>query len=85
MTTKRPTPIAASATIALDAHEIDLLIDALDSHVYWELSDREFRSSGYVLDPGAFDAEDGESITRSRALAERLEQERRALTAQTRA
>jgi hypothetical protein len=83
MATASPDPTPARATLSLDVHELELLIDALDSHMYWELSDRDFRSSGYVLDPGAHDAEQVNAIDRSRALSERLDRERVALAALT--
>jgi hypothetical protein len=79
MPTTAPTSGASSALLALDTRDLDLLTDALDSHVYWELSDREYRSGGSVHGPGAFDAENVELIARARALADRLARQRQTL------
>jgi hypothetical protein len=38
-------------TLTLTTDEVDLLIDALDSHQYWQLSDTSRRNSGYVMEP----------------------------------
>ena len=35
----------------LSPQELGLLIEALDSHQYWQLSDETRRNSGYVLEP----------------------------------
>jgi hypothetical protein len=37
--------------VDLTPEEIDLLIEALDSHQYWQLSEPSQRSSGYVMEP----------------------------------
>lgn len=39
-------------TIELNAAEVELLVEALDSHERWQLSDPCWRSSGYVILPG---------------------------------
>jgi len=33
------------------------LIEAIDSHIYWQLSDAGFRNDGAVIDPGSHDPE----------------------------
>lgn len=42
----------ARVTVELTPDEVDLLIEALDSHEYWQLSDPTWRNSGYVIVPG---------------------------------
>lgn len=37
------------ATVALTARELNLIESALDSHVYWQLSDEDNRNDGYVV------------------------------------
>lgn len=61
-------------TINLTDDELDLLREALDSHKYWELSDKGYRSSGYVLEPGSEDPEAVASIAACDALVAKLAQ-----------
>lgn len=37
--------------VELSAEDIGRLTEALDSHVYWQLSPAERRRDGYVMDP----------------------------------
>jgi hypothetical protein len=60
-------------TLTLTQAEAALLVTALDSHVYWQLSDPAYRSSGYVYDPGADDEEAAAEIAEAEALARRIE------------
>jgi len=60
-------------TIQLSQDEIALLLEALDSHEYWQLSDEHYRASGYVQEPGTDDPEKLEALKATRALVERLE------------
>ena len=39
--------------VHLSPDEITLLIDALDSHEYWQLSEPEERNNGYSIEDGA--------------------------------
>jgi hypothetical protein len=59
----------AAISVDLDAGELSLLIDALDSHEYWQLSESHERDSGYST------VEDGvnEEIDAVRALTSKLE------------
>jgi hypothetical protein len=41
--------------VTLSDDDIALLLEALDSHVYWQLSDPQFRQNGDVRDPGSDD------------------------------
>jgi hypothetical protein len=81
MPTTTPDPIAASAILPLDTDDLRLLIDALDSHVYWQLSDREYRRDGLVHPPGADDPKTAELIVRAQALADRLRREKKIVAA----
>lgn len=78
-----PGPDAA----ALTDEDVDLLVEALDSHEYWQLSDPSWRNSGAVILPGDDpllwadrpEPNDDErkaiaEIERCRSLAERLRQ-----------
>ena len=71
--------------VALSSDEVGLLIEALDSHEYWQLSDPSWRDSGYVILPGEslpvgpsaqpLDAEQRQAIAEieaTRRLADRL-------------
>lgn len=59
----------------VDLSEADLLLvlSALDSHKYWQLSDEQYRSSGYVLEPGSDDEETAEEIETVEVLESKLE------------
>ena len=52
--------------------DLDRIIEALDSHVYWQLSDQHYRSNADVLDPGSDDPEQRSEIEACRQLAEKL-------------
>jgi hypothetical protein len=58
--------------MVLTAEELTLLCEALDSHVYWQLSDRHFRNNGYVGEPDSDDAEAASAIRAANALEEKL-------------
>ncbi len=45
-------PESRTITFELTPREIVLLMEALDSHEYWQLSDPTWRNSGYVVLPG---------------------------------
>lgn len=67
MTTK-PGHVVAQLT----AEELTLLCEALDSHIYWQLSDHHYRSDGYVREPGSDDAVAAGAIRAANALEEKL-------------
>ncbi|HVL68043.1 MAG TPA: hypothetical protein VM364_12335 [Vicinamibacterales bacterium] len=52
--------------------DLDRIIEALDSHVYWQLSDQHYRSNGDVLEPGSDDPKQAGEIEACWELAERL-------------
>lgn len=60
--------------VSLEEWEITLLVEALDSHEYWQLSESHERNDGYST------IEDGvnEEIDAVRALMSKLEQARAA-------
>ena len=60
------------STVRLSPDEITLLIEALDSHEYWQLSESNERNDGYST------IEDGENeeIDTVRALISKLERSR---------
>ena len=60
------------STVRLSPDEITLLIEALDSHEYWQLSESDERNDGYST------IEDGENeeIDAVRALIAKLERSR---------
>ena len=64
------------ASRILSGANLDLLIEALDSHIYWQLSDERYRNSGYVYDPGSDDNESAAEIKAANKLLARLEQRR---------
>lgn len=59
----------AAISIDLEPDEISLLIEALDSHEYWQLSESHERNDGYsTIEDGA-----SEEIDAVRALVSKLE------------
>jgi len=58
--------------VPLEPEDIALLQAALDSHIYWQLSDTQYRNDGYVNDPGSDDEEAVQEIQAARALNEIL-------------
>ena len=60
------------STVHLSPDEITMLVEALDSHEYWQLSEPNERNSGYsTVDDGA-----NEEIDAVRALIAKLERSR---------
>ena len=59
--------------ITLTQSERDMLIEAIDSHLYWQLSDEHYRNSGMVEDPGSDDRATRRTMARYMALADKLE------------
>ena len=45
----------AHPTIRLTREQLALVLEALDSHVYWQLSDERYRDSGFVYGKGSDD------------------------------
>lgn len=53
--------------------ELVLIREAIDSHVYWQLSDEHYRHDGYVREPGSDDVDKAGEIAAAWALLRRLE------------
>jgi hypothetical protein len=51
---------------------LDLLVEALDSHVYWQLADQHYRSNADVIEPGSDDPEQAAEIEACLELAHKL-------------
>ena len=64
-------------TIQLTDEDLALLVDALDSHIYWGLSDEKYRDSGHVMDSGSDDEEQAEDLAKCRVLEARIDELRR--------
>lgn len=60
------------AGMNLTADERDLIVSALDSHIYWHLSDPHYRNNGAVEDPGSDDPENADEIAACRELSDKL-------------
>ena len=52
-----------------------LIIEALDSHAYWQLSDPLYRNSGFVMDPGSNDPEMRKQLKATNKLHDQLQGE----------
>lgn len=63
-------------TFDLSPEDIDLLLEALGSHIYWQLSDTHYRNNGEVDAPGSDDEENAEEIQQAEGLAIRLQEAR---------
>jgi len=59
--------------VRLTVDQIRLLASALDSHIYWQLSDQQYRNDGYVLPPASNDPAMRKEIRSSLRLLARLE------------
>lgn len=59
--------------IRVTSREYRLIVDALDSHAYWQLSDERYRRDGFVEDPGTDDPESAEELRETNALYDALE------------
>lgn len=59
-------------TITLTTEQLEMLRSAIDSHIYWQLSDPLYRRNGDVVEPGSDAAEDAEEIAAFRSLDDAL-------------
>jgi hypothetical protein len=59
--------------VDLSVEDLQRIIAALDSHVYWQLSDRHYRHNGDVCEPGSDDPKQIAEIEACRALADKLD------------
>jgi len=60
----------------LSPQDLERIIEALDSHVYWQLSDQHSRSNADVLEPGSDDPKQATEIDACRELADKLHESR---------
>lgn len=60
-------------TIDVSPDDLKRIIEALDSHVCWQLSDPDYRNDADVNEPGSDDPEDAVEIAACRELAAWLE------------
>lgn len=67
-----PSPAPDTVPVPLTKADIGLLIEALDSHAYWQLCEPRYRNSGYVLEAG-----ETPEIRECYALTSKLEEARR--------
>lgn len=61
--------------LTLTSEELYLVVEALDSHAYWQLSDPLYRNSGFVMEPGTDDPEQKPLLDATNKLHEKLEPE----------
>lgn len=66
--TKKKTKKPDALAVKLTKEELLEVTAALDSHMYWELSEQEYRNNGFVNDPGSDDDEDAQRIEVCRRL-----------------
>jgi hypothetical protein len=58
-------------TVELTDRELEVLLEAIDSHVYWQLSDESERNNGHVY--ATEDSENAEEIKECSELEARIE------------
>ena len=58
--------------LELTTSELELILSALDSHRYWQLSDPKYLDSGSVRDPASDDPEAAEEIEAVNGLEAKL-------------
>jgi hypothetical protein len=59
-------------TVDLSRTDVQLVLEALDSHEYWQLSDQEYRRDGFVMEPGSDAPAVRRQIKKVEALSARL-------------
>lgn len=52
-----------------------MVIEAIESHVYWQLADNQYKNNGSVTEPGSDDPETADTIAQFQTLAARLTHE----------
>lgn len=82
LTEKAREKVGILAGLSLTLDELTLVLEGLDSHRYWQLSDELYRHDGHVRDPGSDDPEKRERIEQVNLLEEKLETIRAALQKQ---
>jgi len=69
--------MSAKIQVSLTKDELELIVEALDSHTYWQLSEEMYRRDGYVMEPGSDDPEVAAEIKAAEELQTRLKREAR--------
>jgi hypothetical protein len=67
--------IAPGADNGALKEDLERLAEAVDSHIYWQLSDPLYRRDAYVMEPGSKDPEVAAEIEHMTALMDRLRDE----------
>lgn len=70
---RKAIPGAPTKVLELNSAELDQLKDALDSHIYWQLSSINYRRDGYVTGKGSDNPENTWAIKEARRLLQKLE------------
>lgn len=70
--------------VELSTTQMALIVEALDSHMYWQLSEPLYRNDGFVLSPGSDDPDDAASIKQAEILQTFIEAAQRTAEATTR-
>lgn len=60
-------------TSLLNTDALSTIRDALESHVYWQLSDPQYRNNGYVLAPATDDSDKLQEIVACCELAREID------------
>ena len=68
--------INANMTLDLSREDLDRLLAALDSHIYWQLSDQHYRNNADVLEPGSDDPDQAAEVAACSELVDRLTTQR---------
>lgn len=61
--------------IAVTPEDAARIREALDSHMYWQLADEDYRENGSVRQPGSDDADTADEIHQCERLRDEIEQE----------
>lgn len=60
--TLQPAKPPATSAVELTDAQAELILDALESHAYWQVSESKYRNNGYVYAPGADDPDVAEHL-----------------------
>jgi hypothetical protein len=58
--------------VTLTPAQITKIVEAIDSHIYWQLSDECYRANGAILEPGSDDPDVAAEIAAFEALQDKL-------------
>jgi hypothetical protein len=60
-------------TVSLTRGELSELLEAIDSYVYWQLSDEHYRNNGFVNEPSSDDPDTRKQVEQAWDLHKKLE------------